>query len=256
MSDMDWPRLAADLERLLKLRAIPFGMKLYAAKAEMEAIPKIRRPKSVHTLDQVVAQAARLGWTVGVTGEDLVGDQCRSVVGLGGQDEKWRSGQHMVGVWFATLEDAGRHQAAMNIVPKGKYQALAVAPLASGRLDPPDIALFYATPGAMIYFINGLQWSGYKRFDWSVVGESACADSWGRALKTREPSLSIPCFAERRYGGVQDDELLMALPPERLAGAIAGMQALAKNGFRYPFPQYGIQQDVRAGMAVSYPDRK
>ena len=163
MSDTDWPRLAADLERLLKLRAIPFGMKLCAAKAEMEAIPKIRRPKSVHTLDQVVAQAARLGWTVGVTGEDLVGDQCRSVVGLGGQDDKWRSGQHMVGVWFATLEDAGRHQAAMNIVPKGNYQALAVAPLASGRLDPPDIALFYATPGAMIYFINGLQWSGYKR---------------------------------------------------------------------------------------------
>jgi uncharacterized protein (DUF169 family) len=256
MSDTDWARLAADLERLLKLRAIPFGMKLYAAKSEMEAVAKIRRPKSVHTLDQVVAQAARLGWTVGVTGEDLVGDQCRSVVGLGGQDEKWRSGQHMVGVWFATLEDAGRHQAAMNIVPKGKHQALAVAPLASGRLDPPDIALFYATPGAMIYFINGLQWSGYKRFDWSVVGESSCADSWGRALKTREPSLSIPCFAERRYGGVQDDELLMALPPERLAGAIAGMQALAKNGFRYPFPQYGIQQDVRAGMAVSYPDRR
>ena len=43
-------------------------------------------------------------------------------------------------------------------------------------------------------------------FDWSVVGELACADSWGRALKTRTPSLSIPCFAERRYGGVLDDE--------------------------------------------------
>jgi uncharacterized protein (DUF169 family) len=255
MSATDWPGLAAELERLLRLRAIPFGMKLFESRAEMEALPRIRRPKAVHTLDQVVAQAARLGWTVGVTAEDLVGDQCRSVVGLGGQDDKWRSGQHMVGRWFATLEDAGRHQAAMNLVPKGRYEALAVAPLASGRLDPPDIALFYATPGAMMYFINGLQWSGYKRFDWSVVGESACADSWGRALATREPSLSIPCFAERRYGGVEDDELLMALPPERLAGALAGMQALAKNGFRYPFPQYGIQQDVRAGMAVSYPAR-
>jgi uncharacterized protein (DUF169 family) len=246
---------AAELERLLRLRALPFGMKLFASRAEMEAVPKIRRPQAVHTLDQVVAQAARLGWTVGVTAEDLVGDQCRSVVGLGGQDDAWRSGAHMKGVWFATLEDARAHQQAMHVVPKGRYQALAVAPLASARLDPPDIALFYATPGAMIYFINGLQWSGYRRFDWSVVGESACADSWGRALATREPSLAIPCFAERRYGGVLDDELLMALPPERLPGAIAGMQALAKNGFRYPFAQYGIQQDVRAGMAVSYPGR-
>jgi len=249
--------LVAKLESLLRLRSIPFGMKLYETVAEMEAIPKIRRPKeSVHTLDQIVAQAARLGWTVGITTDDLVGDQCRSVVGLGGQDEKWFSGQHMTGVWFATQVDAAAHQKAMNVVPAGKYKALAVAPLASGRIDPPDIALFYATPGAMMYFINGLQWSGYKRFDWSVVGESACADSWGRALRTREPSLSIPCFAERRYGGVLDDEMLMALPPEQLAKAIAGMEALAKNGFRYPFAQYGIQQDVRAGMAVSYPGRK
>lgn len=107
-----------------------------------------------------------------------------------------------------------------------------------------------------MYFINGLQWSGYRSFDWSIVGESACADSWGRALSTREPSLSIPCFAERRYGGVLDDEMLMAVPPEYLDRAIDGMHALAKNGLRYPFPQYGIQQDVRAGMGVSYPNRR
>jgi uncharacterized protein (DUF169 family) len=252
----DWTKLVADLERLLRLRSIPFGMKLFERREEMEAIPRIRRPKAVHTLDQIVAQAARLGWTVGITGEDLVGAQCRAVVGLGrAKDDKWLSGEHMVGVWYSTSEDAHAHQAAMQCVPDGHYEALAVAPLAGGRLDPPDIALFYATPGAMIYFINGLQWSGYKRFDWSIVGESACADSWGRALKTREPSLSIPCFAERRYGGVLDDEMLMALPPDYLPKAIAGMEALAKNGLRYPFPQYGIQQDVRAGMAVSYPGR-
>ncbi len=158
----------------------------------------------------------------------------------------------MKGVWFEDDEGAAAHQDAMHCVEDGLYEALVVSPLASGRLDPPDIALFYATPGAMMYFINGMQWAGYKRFDWSVVGESACADSWGRALKLREPSLSIPCFAERRYGGVLDDEMLMALPPEQLEKAISGMKALAKNGFRYPFAQYGIQQDVRAGMAVSY----
>jgi uncharacterized protein (DUF169 family) len=250
----DWPKLAADLERLLRLRTAPFGMKLFEHRVDMEAIPRIRRPKAVHTLDQIVAQTARLGWTVGVTAENLVGAQCRAVIGLGrAKDPAWHSGQHMVGVWFKTLEDATAHQAAMHCVADGRYEALALAPLASGRLDPPDIVLFYATPGAMMYFINGLQWTGYKRFDWSVVGESACADSWGRALKTREPSLSIPCFAERRYGGVLDDEMLMALPPKHLAEALAGMAALAKNGFRYPFPQYGIQQDVRAGLEVSYP---
>ena len=47
----------------------------------------------------------------------------------------------------------------------------------------------------------------------------------------------------------------MALPPDYLPKAIAGMEALSKNGLRYPFPQYGIQNDVRDGMARSYPDR-
>jgi len=253
----DWAAIVADLDRLLKLRSIVFAMKLFERREEMEAIDRIRRPKAVHTLDQVVGQASRLGWTVGITSEDLVGAQCRAVVGLGeAKTDEWKSGQHMKGVWFSTLADASAHQAAMNCVPDGRYDALAVGPLASGKLDPPDIVLFYATPGAMIYFINGLQWAGYKRFDWSVVGESACADSWGRALTMREPSLSIPCFAERRYGGVLDDEMLMATPPGELQKAIDGMKALSKNGFRYPFPQYGVQQDVRAGMAVSYGERK
>lgn len=256
MPQLDLPRIAADLERLLKLKTVPFGMKLFERHQDMESIPRIRRPKHVHTLDQIVGQAARLGWTVGVTAENLVGAQCRAVVGLGNsKTAEWASGKSTAGVWHGTIEDAAGRQAALDCVPDGKYEALAVSPLAAGRLDPPDIALFYATPGAMIYFINGMQFVGYKKFDWGVVGETACADSWGRALTKREPSLSIPCFAERRYGGVLDDEMLMAIPPDQLQKAITGMEALAKNGFRYPFPQYGIQNDVRDGMAVSYPDR-
>lgn len=249
----DWKALTSELERLLKLRSLPIGMKLFETTAEMAAIPRLRRPTAVHTLDQVVGQAARLGWSVGVTSDDLYGTQCGAVVGLGRRkDAAWATGRDMVGVWFETERDATAHRAAMTCVDDGRYEALVVAPLVKGHLDPPDIALFYATPGAMIYFINGLQWSGYRKFEWGAVGESACSDSWGRALKTGEPSLSIPCFPERRYGGVQDDEMLMALPIDHLERAIAGMTALAKNGLRYPIPQYGIQQDVRAGMGVTY----
>ena len=107
--------------------------------------------------------------------------------------------------------------------------------------------------GADDPFINGLQWSGYKTLRLGRGRRIACADSWGRALATGKASLSIPCFAERRYGGVLDDEMLMALPPDDLPKAIAGMEALAKNGLRYPFPQYGIQNDARAGLGASYP---
>lgn len=252
--EQNWKDIAEELSQLLKLRSLPFAMKQFEKQSDMEAIDKIRRPEHIHTLDQLVGQAARLGWTIGVTADNLVGAQCRAVVGLGNaKTDEWKSGTHMTGVWYKTDADAAEHQAALHCVPDGRYEALAIGPLSSGRLGTPDIVLFYATPGAMMYFINGLQWSGYKRFDWSCSGEIACADSWGRALTTRKPSLSIPCFAERHFGGVLDDEMLMALPPEYLHSAIAGMKALAKNGFRYPFSQYGVRQDARAGMELSYP---
>ncbi|MCC6382088.1 MAG: DUF169 domain-containing protein [Dehalococcoidia bacterium] len=251
----DWPALVDRLNALLRLKTTPVGMKLFETVAAMEAVPRVRRPGAVHTLDQIVAQAARLGWTVGATAEDLVGAQCGAVVGLHPQDASWRSGRAMAGVWFETPEDAAAHQAAMDVVPFGRYTALVVSPLAAGRLDPPDVCLVYATPGQMIILLNGLQWSGYRKFAWGVVGESSCADSWGRALATGEPSLSIPCFAERRYGGVLDDELLLALPPGFLPRAVAGMERLAANGLRYPIPPYGIQADARAGMAASYGGR-
>src|SRR5216684_511913 len=134
----------------------------------------------------------------------------------------------------------------------GMYNGLVVSPLRSARLDPPDICLFYGSPGQMIYFINGLQFHRYRRYDFTCTGESACADSWGRALATRQTSLSLPCYAERRYGGVADDELLMACPPDEFLRAIEGMGHLGKNGLRYPFPPYGAAMDPSFGMAKSY----
>ncbi len=248
----DWKAIVDDLNALLRLKTTPIGMKLFEDPAQMAAIPKVRRPTAIHTTDQIVGMAARMGWTVGITADDLVGDQCRAVIGLGPQDDEWRSGKKYVGIWHATQPDAQARQEALQCVPAGRFRAMAVSPLVSGRLDPPDICLVYATPGQMILLINGLQYTGYKRFDWSVVGETACADSWGRALKTGEPSLSLPCFAERRYGGVPDEEMLMALPPRFLPKAIEGLKALSRNGLRYPIPPYGVQNDVRAGMSASY----
>ena len=223
----DWAGIVDDLNRLLRLKTTPVGLSRFATLAELEAVPKVRRPDGIHTFDQVVAMAARLGWTVGATADDFVQKQC-------------------------SIEDSAAHQCSMDTAPYAGHAGVVVSPLATGRLDPPDVVLIYATPGQMVLMINGLQWSGYRKLTMSSVGESACADSWGRALATGEPSVSIPCYAERRYGGVADDEMLMATPPQFLPTMIAGLEALSRNGLRYPIAPYGIQADARAGLAKSY----
>jgi uncharacterized protein (DUF169 family) len=253
---IDWKEVSEKLQNLLRLRTLPIGMKLFETIEEMEAIPKIRRPKKQrHTTCQIVTQARQVGWTVGVTIDNLMPGNCGAVIGLIPVPPDTLDGSRMAGVWFKDQENAAAHQAAMFRVPPGKYKAMVVSPLASGRLDPPDIALIYGTPGQMILFINGLQWKGYKRYQFGVVGESACSDSWGQALATGgEPSLSIPCYAERRYGGVADDEMLMALRPQLLPKVVEGLEMLSKAGLRYPIPAYGIQMDPSEGLSFSYPE--
>ena len=51
-----------------------------------------------------------------------------------------------------------------------------------------------------------------------------------------------------------EDELLMAIPPSFLPKVIDGLEALSRNGLRYPIPPYGVNADARAGLGVSYGD--
>ena len=247
--------LAGQLADLLRLRTLPIGMKLFEDLDAMAQVPGLRRPAKGKTFStcQLVTQARLAGFTLGITTENVPEfSSCSSVIGLDAPGEIYTSGRKMEGVWFENREAAAAHQAGMPRVPPGRYHGLVVSPLRSARLDPPDICLFYANPAQMILFINGLQWKQYRRYDFSITGESACADSWGHALKTREVSLSIPCYAERRYGGVADDELLMACPPEDFRRAVTGLAGLSKAGLRYPIMPFGPQAEPAEGMAKSY----
>jgi hypothetical protein len=66
--------------------------------------------------------------------------------------------------------------------------------------------------------------------------------------------LSIRCFGERRYGGVLDDGLMMALPPSFLTKAIEGMKRLSADGLGYLIPvvRHPSNPTPRAGLPLSY----
>ena len=256
-AEYDFTGITESLYKYLRIKSLPIGMKRFKTAAELDTIKKIRRPDPTKKLatDQVVGQCRWIGWTIGITAENLMGAQCGAVVGLHEREGEFLSGERMAGVWYGSLEDSRAHQAAMDCASYGDYSALAVSPLNSGRLDNPDICLIYCTPGQMITLINGLQYRNYEKFEFSVVGESACADSWGRALSTGKPSLSIPCYAERKFGGVLDEELLIALPPSYLPKLVDGLIALSQNGLRYPIPNHGIEKSPMESIDRSYGKR-
>lgn len=255
MASTDYAALSADLRNRLRLRADPIALKLFERAEDLDSIPGLRRPERGvrFSMCQLIGQARWLGFTLGITHDHVMpNSNCGGVVGLNEPGQKYLDGSMFHGVWFATVEASRDHQAQMPRVPAGRYQAMVAAPLAKGRLDPPDAVLIYATPGQMMLLVNALQHRQYFRADFTVTGETACADSWGRGLKTREPSISIPCFAERRFGGVQDDELLVSLQLEHLHEVITGLDWLAQRGIRYPIPPYGTQCDPAKAFDVNY----
>jgi len=92
LSNLDFKEIVNSLNELLRIRTTPIGMKLFVREEDMEGIDRIRRPEAIHTTDQIVGMAARNGWTVGITVDDLVGAQCKTVIGLSPRDEDWLSG--------------------------------------------------------------------------------------------------------------------------------------------------------------------
>lgn len=255
MSVMSHEEICSAVMDGLRLRSTPLALKLFESEEEMNAVKGLRRPKpGVHfTMCQLIGQARWLNQTLGIALENTVdGGNCGGVMGLNAPSDKYLNGTMFHDVWFATIEASQKHQEQMPRVQSGKYRGVVASPLSKGRLENPDTVLIYATPGQMIILINALQHKTYKRYDFTVTGETACADSWGRGLKTGEPSISIPCFAERRFGGVQDDELLIALRIEDLEEVARGIEWLSKRGIRYPIPPYSVQNDPAAAFEVNY----
>jgi uncharacterized protein (DUF169 family) len=251
----DYAAAAEALKARLCLRADPIALKLFESHEALDTVPGLRRPEAGvrFSMCQLIGQVRWLGFTLGITHDNVMPDSnCGGVVGLNAPSGKYLDGTMFHNVWFATVESARDHQAKMPRVAAGKYHALAASPLAKARLDPPDAVLVYATPGQMILLVNALQHRNYVRCDFTVTGETACADSWGRGLSTGEPSISIPCFAERRFGGVQDDELLVSLRMEHVHEILAGLDWLSERGIRYPIPPYGPQCDPSRAFQRNY----
>ena len=247
-------KLSEKLILTLRIRSIPLGMKLFENADDMLKIEGLRTPTAEFhfTMCQLVGQVRSAGFTLGIVHENTrMHSNCGGIVGLNKPSESYLSGENMNGVWFENREASYQHQAQMTRVDPN-YQGLCAAPLRSSRLDPPDIILFYANPAQTILFVNGLQWKRYRRYDMTITGESACSDSWGRALATKETSISIPCYAERRYGGVADDEMLLAMPPEEFVRGMEGLEGIGRVGLRYPIPAYGTQMDPGMGMGHNY----
>jgi len=247
----NWEKLTQRLERLMRLKSFPIAFKMLREKAELDTIPFMRRPDHKVTLCQLINLARNFDWTVGADVDDFLFASCPSIIGLSDIPESHKDGSFRSIVWVATKEDGRKCEASIPRIPLGEYEAVALAPLVYNPFEP-DIVLIYANPAQMMLLINSLQFSRYEVMQFFCVGESSCSDAIARCFNTGKPSLSIPCYGERRYGHAQDEDLVMAIPAESMGKALQGMEALYRRGVRYPISYAGAEADITPQFPATY----
>jgi dephospho-CoA kinase len=247
----DWEKIVRRMEQLMRLKSFPVAFKMLTDKTELEKIPFMRRLAKKVTLCQLITLVRNFDWTVGAELSDFSSPVCPSILGLTEVPEIYKDGTFRSIVWVKTRADARKYEASIPRLPLGKYEAVAMAPLVYNPFEP-DLVLIYANPAQMMLLINSLQFEDYEVMHFSCVGESSCSDAIVRCYLTGKPSLTIPCYGERRYGHAQDEDLVMAVPADQMEKALRGMEALYRRGIRYPISFAGAEQDLTNAFPGSY----
>jgi len=241
------------INKYVKLKHTIIGIKFFEKEADLESIERIRIPDKNHSVCQMFAQSIAFGWTIGIKKNNVFLDYCKTINGLMEKDERFTSGKMFANYWCGSEKAAKVHHTALDCVPP-KYEAIAVSPIESNRIPNPDVCLIYATPGQIFMMLSGLIRDDYKKLNFTFMGESTCSDSWVKTFLTEEPGLSISCFAERKFGGVSDDQMLITVTLKDLIKMAKGLEGLHKVGLRYPIAAYSITTDIKAGLPPHYYD--
>jgi len=247
----DWEKPVRRLELLMRLKNFPVAFKLFEDKQAIDTIPFIRRVGHKSTLCQLINLVKSFDWTVGADADDFMSPMCPSIIGLADIPDFMKDGTFRSIVWTKNRADGKKYENGIPRLPLGKFKALAMAPLVYNPFDP-DIVLIYANPAQMMLLINSLQFEDYEVMQFFCVGESSCSDAIARCYLTGKPSLTIPCYGERRYGHAQDNELVMALPAGMMDKALSGMEALYRRGIRYPISYAGTESDIADAFPQAY----
>jgi uncharacterized protein (DUF169 family) len=254
----NWEQLALRIENLLRLGTRVVGYRRLDSTDELRKLPDLRTFHRLFTFCQLVTLARVNGWTVGVTKQDAregrLLDRCSRIHGLRTASEKSMTAEaaSFTTTWFSSVEDGMKQQRDYPRIPAG--EGIVLAPLSVLPFDP-DVVLIYGLPVQVMLVMCGLQKERYELFQFSFIGEGACADSLAQCYVSRKPALAIPCYGERSLGGVADDEIVLALPPKELEKAISGLERLASIGFSYPVRRRVAEMDLTEALWERYPNR-
>jgi uncharacterized protein (DUF169 family) len=185
------------------------AVKLYRDRSEL---PVPVTPTSLNVC-QLVSRARYGGEVRAGTAETMVCSLGASCLGLIETPEALASGRAALGSYAKNLEAARRFmQNTYKLGDRGKqFDAVLIGPLGSLPAVP-DVIIVYGNPAQLMRLIHANSFDTGEKTVADTVAEGAVCASIAFALEEGEARVDFPCAGDRRYGGVQKDELLFSMP--------------------------------------------
>lgn len=233
-----WSALCKELRAETMLRTYPVAVSLVKSNKLLAEMPQIKLLDRTGVC-QMVARA-RYQRQQGVVGASADGIKCLwadACLGLIHSPQRFRDGE--LNLPFTHDERAAKNlqDTLFSIGNEAKhYSGVVVAPLDLTPLEP-DAVVLYATPGQSLKVLMGLAYQNGEVPANHVSGQASLCQCIARTVRTGKVCVDVSCVGDRRYGLVQDDELLITIPADKLDQLVEGMKA-SDPFASYPFAPY------------------
>jgi len=234
---IDWRRVRRELIEALRMRTDPVGVKLL--KGSESAVLSNVRPLRTTAVCQMIA-ISRYGRENGVVMTSVEELKClwaSTCLGMTRSPDRLVQGD----LNRAFVKDVAAGKALQDRIfaignDSKVYSGMMTAPL---DLFPgePDAIVLYLTAGQALKVLLGLGYERGEVVENPITGQAAVCQSIARAMTTDRMILEIPCFGDRTYGLVQDDELVIVIPVSKVRQILEGMKGT--DAFvPYPFKPF------------------
>jgi uncharacterized protein (DUF169 family) len=236
----------------LRLKTLPIAVKFLSDKSgfpEKTRQPSVALGKKM-TICQAVTLARLYGWTVGLTKADLICVPAMIAFGLTAtSDQQGKMSKLFCQVDFSKdPEGAAGEIASMTLLEKGECEALVLAPLKKGLVEPDTVAI-YGNPAQIMRMVQAWVYQEGRRIPGNFGGKVECTEYLIAAYKSGMPRVAIPGNGDRIFSMTQDDEMVFALPGHALESLVTGLKQAGKRiGARYPVTFYQNFQPEFPGM--------
>ena len=125
----------------------------------------------------------------------------------------------------------------------GKYEYMLVSPLDQTSYAP-DVVLFYGNPGQITKLVQAAILKTGEPLTAKTTCGTACGEWASAAILTRKCQFVFPCDGERRFGVIEDSEMVFSMPYEKMDEILEALKIAyhSPEHRKYPVERFLIHQ--------------